>query len=80
MQGLAFLVTFCAIAKSDWPRAAMERVGGMRSWFDKLTTNGRLHRSNELLMRRIKPVVEGLELGLWRRLHAIDCHCRASTT
>ena len=28
MQGQAFLVTFCAIAKSDWPRAAMERAGG----------------------------------------------------
>ena len=40
MQGQAFLVTFCAIAKSDWPRAAMERDGGMRPWFDKLTTNG----------------------------------------
>ena len=26
MQGQAFLVTFCAIAKSDWPRAAMERA------------------------------------------------------
>ncbi len=30
MQGQAFLVTFCAIAKSDWPRAAMERAGGTR--------------------------------------------------
>ena len=29
MQGLAFLVTFGAIGKSDWPRAAMEREGGM---------------------------------------------------
>ena len=67
-------------ANSDWPGAAIERVGGMRSWFDKLTTNGRLHRSNELLMRRIKPVVEGLELGLRRRLATIDCHCRARTT
>ena len=28
MQGLAFLVTFGAIAKSDWPRAAIEREGG----------------------------------------------------
>ena len=28
VQGQAFLVTFCAIAKSDWPRAAMEREGG----------------------------------------------------
>ena len=28
MQGLALLVTFGAIAKSDWPRAAMEREGG----------------------------------------------------
>ena len=71
---------FWGNAKSDWPRAAVERVGGMRSWFDKLTTNGRLHRSNELLMFRIKPVVEGLELGVRRRLPAIDCHCRASTT
>ena len=26
MQGLALLVTFGAIAKSDWPRAAMERA------------------------------------------------------
>ena len=26
MQGQAFLVTFCATAKSDWPRAAMERA------------------------------------------------------
>ena len=52
----------------------------MRSWFDKLTTNGGVHRSNELLMRRIKPVEEGLKLGLRRRLAAIDCHCRASTT
>ena len=74
MQGQAFLVTFGATAKSDWPGAAMERVGGMRSWFEKLTTNGGLHRSNELLMRRIKPVVEGLELGVWRSLAAIDCH------
>ena len=39
-----------------------------------------LNRSNELLMRRFKPVVEGLELGLRRRLAAIDCHCRARTT
>ena len=30
MQGLAFLVTFGAIAKSDWPRAAIERAGGKR--------------------------------------------------
>ena len=30
MQGQAFLVTFCAIAKSGWPRAAMEREGGGR--------------------------------------------------
>ena len=30
MQGQALLVTFCAIAKSDWPRAAMEREGGGR--------------------------------------------------
>ena len=80
MQGLALLVTFGAIAKSDWPRAAIEREGGVRSWFDKLTTNGGMRRSNELLMRRIKPVVEGLELGLRRRLAAIDCHCRARTT
>ena len=80
MQGQAFLGTFAAIGKSDWPRVAMERVGGMRSWFDKLTTNGCLHRSNEVLMLRIKPVVEGLELGLRRRFSAIDCHCRASTT
>ena len=28
MQGLAFLVTFGATAKSDWPCAAMERAGG----------------------------------------------------
>ena len=61
---------FWGNAKSDWPRAAIEREGGMRSWFDKLTTNGRMHRSNELLMRRIKPVVEGLQLGLWCRLAA----------
>ena len=80
MQGLALFVTFAAIGKSDWPRAAMERVGGMRSWFNKLTTNGSLHGSNEPLMLRIKPVVEGLELGLWRRLAVIDCHCRARTT
>ena len=80
MQGLAFLVTFATIGKSDWPRAAIEREGGMRSWFDKLTTNGGMHRWNELLMLRIKPVVEGLELGLRRRLPAINCHCRASTT
>ena len=80
MQGQAFLVTFAAIGKSDWPRAAMERALRMQSWFDKLTTNGGMHRSNELLMRRIKPVVEGLELGLRRGLAAIDCHCRASTT
>ena len=26
MQGLALLVTFGAIAKSDWPRAAMKRA------------------------------------------------------
>ena len=26
MQGLAFLVTFAAIGKSDWPRAAIERA------------------------------------------------------
>ena len=58
----------------------MEREGGMRSLFDKLTTNGRMHLSNELLMLRIKPVVEGLELGLRRRLPAIDDHCRARTT
>ena len=31
---------FWGNAKSDWPRAAMERAGGMRSWFDRLTTNG----------------------------------------
>ena len=80
VQGLALLVTFGAIAKSDWPRAAMERVGGMRSWFDKLTTNGRLHRLNELLMLQFKPVVKGLELGLRRGLAAIDRHRRARTT
>ena len=28
MQGLAFLVTFAAIGKSDWPRATVERAGG----------------------------------------------------
>jgi hypothetical protein len=27
-QGLAFLVTFWAMPKSDWPRAATERAGG----------------------------------------------------
>ena len=27
-QGLAFLVTFAAIGKSDWPRAAIERAVG----------------------------------------------------
>ena len=31
MQGQAFLVTFAAIGKSDWPRAAMEREAGMQS-------------------------------------------------
>ena len=31
---------FWGNAKSDWPRAAMERARGMRSWFDRLTTNG----------------------------------------
>ena len=31
------------VTKSDWPRAAMERAGCMRSWFDKLTTNGRMN-------------------------------------
>ena len=31
MQGQAFLDTFAAIGKSDWPRAAMEREGGMRT-------------------------------------------------
>ena len=41
---------------------------------------GGLRRSNELLMRRIKPAEEGLELGLRRGLFAIDCHSRASTT
>ena len=71
---------FWGNAKSDWPRAAIERAGGMRSWFDELTTNGRMHRSNELLMRRIKPVVEGLELGLRSGLPVRDGHCRASTT
>ena len=60
VQGLTLLVTFAAIAKSDWPRAAIEREGCMRSWFDKLTMDGGMHRSNELLMRRINPVVEGL--------------------
>ena len=30
MQGQAFLVTFAAIGKSDWHRAAMERDGGKR--------------------------------------------------
>ena len=68
------------MGKSDWPRAAMEREGGMRSWFDKLTTNGGMHRSNDLLMLRRKPVVEGLELRLRRRLAAFDCHCLARTT
>ena len=28
MQGQAFLVTFAAIGKSDWPRAAIERADG----------------------------------------------------
>ena len=45
MLGLAFLVTFCAIAKSDWPRAAIERAGGRRQVpfsrpFDRLRANG----------------------------------------
>ena len=31
VQGQAFLVTFGANAKSDWPRAAMERDGGRRA-------------------------------------------------
>jgi len=30
-QRQAFLVTFGANAKSDWPRAAMERAGGKRT-------------------------------------------------
>jgi hypothetical protein len=30
VQGLALLVTFAAIGKGDWPRAAMERAGGKR--------------------------------------------------
>ena len=30
VQGQALLVTFAAIGKSDWPRAAMEREGGKR--------------------------------------------------
>ena len=40
------MVTFCAIAKSDWPRAAIEREDGEHancySWqpFDKLRANG----------------------------------------
>ena len=46
MQGQAFLVTFAAIGKSDWPRAAIEREGGMRLWFDKLTTNGGMQSSS----------------------------------
>ena len=71
---------FWGNAKSDWPRAAVEREGGRRSWFDKLTTNGGMHRSNERLMRRVKPVAEGLKQGLRRRLAVIDCHFRASTT
>ena len=31
----AFLVTFAVIGKSDWPRAAIERAGGMHAWFLK---------------------------------------------
>ena len=47
MQGQALLVTFGANAKSDWPRAAMEREGGMRQTpfsgpFDELRANGEL--------------------------------------
>jgi hypothetical protein len=34
-QGLAFLVTFWAMPKSDWPRAATERAGGARTIFAK---------------------------------------------
>jgi hypothetical protein len=47
VQGQAFLVTFCAIAKSDWPRAAVEREvlehARCYSWwpFDELRANGR---------------------------------------
>ena len=45
MQGLALLVTFAAIGKSDWSRAAMEREGGRRTNcsirpFDGLGANG----------------------------------------
>ena len=44
-RGLAFLVTFAAIGKSDWPRAAMERAGCKRICcssrpFDRLRANG----------------------------------------
>ena len=36
MQGQALLVTFGATAKSDWPRAAIERAGGKdQSSFDQ---------------------------------------------
>jgi len=36
VQGLAFLVTFWAMPKSDWPRAATERAGGKdHSSFDE---------------------------------------------
>jgi hypothetical protein len=31
VQGQAFLVTFAAIGKSDWPRAAIERARGRRT-------------------------------------------------
>ena len=50
MQGLAFLVTFGAIAKSDWPRAALEREGGKREApfgrpFAALRANGGVGRN-----------------------------------
>ena len=47
VQRLEFLVTFGAIAKSNWPRAAIERVGGERAIlfsrpFDGLRANGQV--------------------------------------
>ena len=75
MQGLAFLVTFGAMPKVTGPArpwsawVAKTNLHFVRP-FDKLRANGGMHRSNELLTRRIKPVVEGLELGRRRRLAA----------
>ena len=84
MQGLAFLVTFGAIAKSDWPRAATERAGGMQSQFVQQTHCTRLHCASRGFTHWIPGCAEDdarwaspLTLTLSREARGDKCAARA---